>query len=72
MERISLLKVQHYRFVEMERRIKAPKKIIYWENGQPLHVKKNCKYGEANSANGSKDHVTNMVVFEKEDDELSI
>ena len=49
----------------------SKKKIICWGCGQPGHVKKNCKNGGADSANGSKSHAT-IVVFENKDDELPI
>ncbi|KAE8717380.1 hypothetical protein F3Y22_tig00110050pilonHSYRG00143 [Hibiscus syriacus] len=48
----------------------SKKKIICWGCGQPGHLKKDCKNGGANSANGSKSDATNVVVFENEDDEF--
>ncbi|XP_039060075.1 G-type lectin S-receptor-like serine/threonine-protein kinase RKS1 [Hibiscus syriacus] len=49
----------------------SKKKIICWGCGQPGHLKKDCKNGGANSANGSKSDATNVVVFENEDDEFA-
>ncbi|KAE8665938.1 hypothetical protein F3Y22_tig00112523pilonHSYRG00165 [Hibiscus syriacus] len=48
----------------------SKKKIICWRCGQPGYLKKDCKNGGANSANGSKSDATNVVVFENEDDEF--
>ena len=50
----------------------SKKKIICWGCGQSGHLKKNCKNGGANSANGSKSHVVNAIVFENENDEFSL
>ena len=47
-------------------------KIICWGCGQPGHLKMDCKNGGADSANGSKSHATNTVVFENEDNEFSL
>ncbi|KAE8709065.1 hypothetical protein F3Y22_tig00110332pilonHSYRG00834 [Hibiscus syriacus] len=50
----------------------SKRKIICWGCGQPGHLKNDCKNGGANSANDSKSDVTNVVVFENEDDEFAL
>ena len=50
----------------------SKKKIICWGCGQPGHLKKDCKNGGADSANGSKSQATNAIVFANEDDEFSL
>ena len=39
---------------------------------QPGYLKKDCKIGGADSANGSKSHATNSIIFENEDNEFSL
>ncbi|KAE8670919.1 hypothetical protein F3Y22_tig00112044pilonHSYRG00120 [Hibiscus syriacus] len=50
----------------------SKKKIICWGCGQPGHLKKDCKNGGANSANGSKKSTKGEVeAFQKAEEELN-